>query len=227
LLEIAEEYDFTVSLGDGMRSGCLHDASDGPKFVEYVLLGELVQRAREKGVQTIVEGPGHVPLNEIESNVRAMKSITKGAPLYLLGPLVTDIAPGYDHITGAIGGALAGMCGTDFLCMTTPSEHLGLPTTDDIKQGAVVAKIAAHVADLARSRDDALRWDDAMATARASLDWKKQFDLSIDPDFAQRKFSCRTTNTDACSMCGDLCALRIVREALNSVDKEAPKSLRC
>ena len=227
LLEMAEEYDFTISLGDGMRSGCLHDASDGPKFMEYVLLGELVQRAREKGIQTIVEGPGHVPLNEIESNVRAMKSITKGAPLYLLGPLVTDIAPGYDHITGAIGGALAGMCGTDFLCMTTPSEHLGLPTTDDIKQGAVVTKIAAHVADLARSRSDALKWDDAMATARASLNWKKQFELSIDPDFAQQKFSCRITSTDACSMCGDLCALRIVREALNGVNKEVPKSLRC
>jgi phosphomethylpyrimidine synthase len=156
-----------------------------------------------------------------------MKSITKGAPLYLLGPLVTDIAPGYDHITGAIGGALAGMCGTDFLCMTTPSEHLGLPTTDDIKQGAVVTKIAAHVADLARSRSDALKWDDAMATARASLNWKKQFELSIDPDFAQQKFSCRITSTDACSMCGDLCALRIVREALNGVNKEVPKSLRC
>jgi len=227
LLEMAEEYDFTVSLGDGMRSGCLHDASDGPKFMEYVLLGELVQRAREEGVQTIVEGPGHVPLSEIESNVRAMKSITNGAPLYLLGPLVTDIAPGYDHITGAIGGALAGMYGTDFLCMTTPSEHLGLPTTDDIKQGAVVTKIAAHVADLARSRGDALKWDDAMATARASLDWKKQFELSIDPDFAQQKFSCRTTSTDACSMCGDLCALRIVRDALDGIDKAVPKSLRC
>ncbi|MGB8311154.1 MAG: phosphomethylpyrimidine synthase ThiC [Halobacteriota archaeon] len=227
LLEMAEEYDFTISLGDGMRSGCLHDASDRPKFMEYVLLGELVQRAREKGVQTIVEGPGHVPLNEIESNVRAMKSLTNGAPLYLLGPLVTDIAPGYDHITGAIGGALAGMYGTDFLCMTTPSEHLGLPTTDDIKQGAVVTKLAAHVADLARSRGDALKWDNAMATARASLDWKRQFELSIDPDYAQQKFSCRTTSTEACSMCGDLCAIRIVRDALNSVDKAVPKSLRC
>jgi phosphomethylpyrimidine synthase len=227
LLEMAEEYDFAISLGDGMRSGCLHDASDRPKFMEYVLLGELVQRAREKGVQTIVEGPGHVPLNQIESNVRAMKSITNGAPLYLLGPIVTDVAPGYDHITGAIGGALAGMFGADFLCMTTPSEHLGLPTTEDIKQGAVVTKIAAHIADLAQSRRDALQWDDDMATARTSLDWARQFELSIDPDFARQKFSCRTTNTEACSMCGDLCAIKIVRDALNSFGEAIPRSPQC
>ncbi len=227
LLEMAEEYDFAISLGDGMRSGCLHDASDRPKFIEYVLLGELVQRAREKGVQTIVEGPGHVPLHQIESNVRAMKSITNSAPLYLLGPIVTDVAPGYDHITGAIGGALAGMYGADFLCMTTPSEHLGLPTTEDIKQGAVVTKIAAHIADLARGREDALKWDDDMATARTSLDWARQFELSIDPDFARQKFSCRTTNTEACSMCGDLCAIKIVHDALGSVGKVIPRSSQC
>jgi phosphomethylpyrimidine synthase len=227
LLEMAEEYDFAISLGDGMRSGCLHDSSDRPKFMEYVLLGELVQRAREKGVQTIVEGPGHVPLNQIESNVRAMKSITNGAPLYLLGPIVTDVAPGYDHITGAIGGALAGMVGADFLCMTTPSEHLGLPTADDIKQGAVVTKIAAHVADLVHGRGDALKWDDDMATARTRLDWERQFELSIDPDFARQKFSSRTTNTEACSMCGDLCAIKIVRGALDRFGKAVPRSLQC
>jgi phosphomethylpyrimidine synthase len=227
LLEMAEEYNFAISLGDGMRSGCLHDSSDRPKFMEYVLLGELVQRAREKGVQTIVEGPGHVPLNYIEPNVRAMKSITNGAPLYLLGPIVTDVAPGYDHITGAIGGALAGMFGADFLCMTTPSEHLGLPTTEDIKQGAVVTKIAAHIADLARGRGDALKWDDEMATARTSLDWARQFELSIDPDFARQKFGCRTTNTEACSMCGDLCAIKIVHDALGSVNKPIPRSSQC
>ncbi len=214
LLELAREYDFVVSLGDGMRSGCLHDASDRAKFMEYIQLGELTQRARDYGVQTIVEGPGHVPLNEIETNVRAMKSMTQNAPLYLLGPLVTDIAPGYDHITGAIGGALAGMCGADFLCMTTPSEHLGLPTQDDIKQGAIVTKIAAHVADLSKGMPRAQKRDDEMALARANLDWNRQFALSIDPSLAREKFNCREKGTDACSMCGDLCAIKIVKEAL-------------
>ncbi len=182
--------------------------------MEYIQLGELTQRARDYGVQTIVEGPGHVPLNEIETNVRAMKSMTQNAPLYLLGPLVTDIAPGYDHITGAIGGALAGMCGADFLCMTTPSEHLGLPTQDDIKQGAVVTKIAAHVADLSKGMQSARKRDDEMALARANLDWNRQFALSIDPSLAREKFNCREKSTDACSMCGDLCAIKIVKEAL-------------
>jgi phosphomethylpyrimidine synthase len=214
LLEIAREFDFVISLGDGMRSGCLHDASDRPKFMEYIQLGELTERAHERGVQTIVEGPGHVPLNEIEPNVRAIKSLTGGAPLYLLGPLVTDIAPGYDHITGAIGGALAGMCGADFLCMTTPSEHLGLPTRDDIKQGTVVTKIAAHVADLARGLPQARELDEKMAKARANLDWETQFQLSIDPEQARAKFNCRSRMTDACSMCGDLCAIKIAKEAL-------------
>ena len=214
LLEIAREFDFVISLGDGMRSGCLHDASDRPKFMEYIQLGELTERAHERGVQTIVEGPGHVPLNEIEPNVRAIKSLTGGAPLYLLGPLVTDIAPGYDHITGAIGGALAGMCGANFLCMTTPSEHLGLPTRDDVKQGAVVTRIAAHVADLARGLPRARELDEKMAKSRANLDWETQFQLSIDPEQARAKFNCRSRMTDACSMCGDLCAIKIAKEAL-------------
>lgn len=214
LLEIAREFDFVISLGDGMRSGCLHDASDRPKFMEYIQLGELTERAHEGGVQTIVEGPGHVPLNEIEANVRAIKSLTGGAPLYLLGPLVTDIAPGYDHITGAIGGALAGMCGANFLCMTTPSEHLGLPTKDDVKQGAVVTRIAAHVADLARGLPRARKLDEKMAKSRANLDWETQFQLSIDPEQARAKFNCRSRMTDACSMCGDLCAIKIAKEAL-------------
>ncbi|MGZ4918762.1 MAG: phosphomethylpyrimidine synthase ThiC [Halobacteriota archaeon] len=214
LLELAREYDFVVSLGDGMRSGCLHDASDRAKFMEYIQLGELTQRARDCGVQTIVEGPGHVPLNEVETNVRAMKSITQNAPLYLLGPLVTDIAPGYDHITGAIGGALAGMCGADFLCMTTPSEHLGLPTQDDIKQGAIVTKLAAHVADLSKGIPSAQKRDEKMALARANLDWDTQFKLSIDPSLARQKFNCHEKSTDACSMCGDLCAIKIVQQAL-------------
>lgn len=216
LLELAHEYDFVISLGDGMRSGCLHDASDRPKFMEYIQLGELTQRARESGVQTFVEGPGHVPLNEIETNVKAMKSLTGGAPLYLLGPLVTDIAPGYDHITGAIGGALAGMFGADFLCMTTPSEHLGLPTPEDIKEGAIVTKIAAHVADLAKGMPSAHKLDEEMAKSRASLDWEKQFRLSVDPDLARAKFNCRNRQTDACSMCGDLCAIKIAKAALSN-----------
>jgi len=217
LLELAREYDFVMSLGDGMRSGCLHDASDRPKFMEYIQLGELTQRARDNDVQTIVEGPGHVPLQEIEANVKAMKSITEQAPLYLLGPLVTDIAPGYDHVTGAIGGALAGMYGADFLCMTTPSEHLGLPTQDDIKQGAIVTKIAAHVADISKGIPSAQEQDKEMAISRANLDWDSQFALSVDPELARAKFNCRRKNTDACSMCGDLCAIKIVKEALGNI----------
>jgi len=216
LLELAREYDFVISLGDGMRSGCLHDASDRPTFMEYIQIGELTQRAHESGVQTLVEGPGHIPLNEIEANVRAMKSLTCGAPLYLLGPIVTDIAPGYDHITGAIGGALAGMYGADFLCMTTPSEHLGLPTQEDIKQGAIVTKIAAHVADLARGMPRAHQLDTEMAQSRAILDWERQFQLAVDPELARDKFNCRSRMTDACSMCGDLCAIKIAKAALNN-----------
>jgi phosphomethylpyrimidine synthase len=216
LLELAHEYDFTISLGDGMRSGCLHDASDRPTFMEYIQIGELTKRAQENGVQTLVEGPGHVPLNEIETNVKAMKSLTGGAPLYLLGPLVTDVAPGYDHITGAIGGALAGMYGADFLCMTTPSEHLGLPSLEDIKQGAIVTKIAAHVADLARGMQKAHELDKEMAKSRASLDWETQFKLSVDPELARAKFNCHSRMTDACSMCGDLCAIKIAKAALEN-----------
>jgi len=216
LLELAREYDFVISLGDGMRSGCLHDASDRPTFMEYIQIGELTKRAYENGVQTLVEGPGHVPLNEIETNVKAMKSLTGGAPLYLLGPIVTDIAPGYDHITGAIGGALAGMYGADFLCMTTPSEHLGLPSQEDIKQGAIVTKIAAHVADLARGMQNAHELDKEMAKSRASLDWEKQFKLSVDPELARAKFNCHSRTTDACSMCGDLCAIKIAKAALEN-----------
>jgi phosphomethylpyrimidine synthase len=216
LLELAREYDFAISLGDGMRSGCLYDASDRPTFMEYIQIGELTKRAHERGIQTLVEGPGHVPLNEIEANVRAVKSLTGGAPLYLLGPIVTDIAPGYDHITGAIGGALAGMYGADFLCMTTPSEHLGLPTREDIKQGAAVTKIAAHVADLAKGIPCAHQLDYEMAQSRTNLDWERQFQLSVDPELARTKFNCRSRMSDACSMCGDLCAIKIAKAALNN-----------
>ncbi|MDD3421655.1 MAG: phosphomethylpyrimidine synthase ThiC [Methanocellales archaeon] len=214
LLEIAHEHNLTISLGDGMRPGCIADASDRPEFMEFMTLGELAREARRKGVQTLVEGPGHVPLEDIDLSVRTMKSLTNGAPLYLLGPLVTDIAPGYDHITGAIGGSVAGMHGADFLCMTSPSEHLSLPTVEDVKEGTIVTKIAAHIADLVRIKDRAKKMDDQMAVARKNLDWEKQFELSIDPERARRIKCSRRSKSDACSMCGELCAIKIIKDAL-------------
>lgn len=216
LIELAREYDLTLSLGDGMRPGCIHDASDNAKFMEFITLGELVKQSREAGVQTFVEGPGHVAADEVQLSVTSMKQLCHGAPLYLLGPLVTDIAPGYDHITGAIGGTIAGMCGADFLCMTTPAEHLALPTSDDIREGAIVTKIAAHAADLTREgqRERAKGTDSRMAKARRSLDWEKQFELAIDKEKAKKIRENRITGSDACSMCGELCALKIVQEAL-------------
>jgi phosphomethylpyrimidine synthase len=216
LMEIAYEYDMAISLGDGMRPGCIHDASDGPSFMEFITLGELVKRTRDANIQCFVEGPGHVPLDEIELSVKGMKSLCHNAPLYLLGPLVTDIAPGYDHITGAIGGTLAGMCGTDFLCMTTPAEHLALPTNDDIREGTIVTKIAAHAADLTKEgqKERARATDDKMAHARKNLDWDTQFKLAIDGEKAKRIRDSRNTGSEACSMCGDLCAMKIVSKAL-------------
>lgn len=216
LLEITHEYDMAVSLGDGMRPGCIHDASDGPSFMEFITLGELVKRTREADIQCFVEGPGHVPIDEVELSVKGMKSLCNNAPLYLLGPLVTDIAPGYDHITGAIGGTLAGMYGTDFLCMTTPAEHLALPTNDDIREGTIVTKIAAHAADLTKEgqKERARTVDDKMAHARKNLDWDTQFDLAIDGEKAKSIRDSRNTGSGACSMCGDLCAMKIVSKAL-------------
>ncbi len=216
LLELAKKYDLTLSLGDGMRSGCIHDANDRAKIQELLIIGELVERAREAGVSTIVEGPGHVPLNFIESNIRIMKTVTKNAPYYVLGPLVTDIAPGYDHIVGAIGGAIAGFAGADFLCYVTPSEHLSLPTVDDVKEGVVAARIAAHSADLARG----LGWDtdEKMARARRDLDWNAMFELVLDPEKAKRYRNMRKpSNEEFCSMCGDLCAIKLPRKYM---DKE-------
>jgi phosphomethylpyrimidine synthase len=222
LLEIAKEYDLTLSLGDGMRPGCIADASDRPKFMEFITLGELVKRARAFNVQTFVEGPGHVPMNEIEFSVKGMKELCNNAPLYLLGPIVTDIAPGFDHITGAIGGAIAGMYGMDFLCMVTPSEHLALPTLEDIKEGLLVTKVAAHTIDLIREGQNERAWkkDIAMAYARRDLDWEKQFELAIDGLRARKIRDARKTESDACSMCGDLCALKIVKEVLGEKEKE-------
>ena len=215
LLEIAREYDLTISLGDGMRPGCINDASDRAKFEEFIILGELVKRARAKGVQTIVEGPGHVPIDEIGLSVTAMKHLTDNAPIYLLGPLVTDIAPGYDHITAAIGGAVAGMHGADFLCMTTPSEHLALPSVEDIKEGTIVTRIAAHAADLVKEgvRDRARASDREMALARKELDWNRQFGLALDSEKA-KEIHARSKNVDTCSMCGELCSIKMMREVM-------------
>jgi len=209
LLELARKYDFTLSLGDGLRPGCIADATDRPQLQELIILGELVDRARKARVQAMVEGPGHVPLNQIEANIRVQKTVCKGAPFYVLGPLVTDIAPGYDHITSAIGGSLAGFFGADFICYVTPSEHLSLPTVEDVRQGTVAAKIAAHAADIARG----IGWerDIAMARARKALDWDAQFRHALDPDRARsirdRHRPKRSKRT--CTMCGDLCAMAI------------------
>lgn len=215
LLEIAREYDLTISLGDGMRPGCINDASDRAKFEEFIILGELVKRARLAGVQTLVEGPGHVPIDEIGLSVTAMKHLTGNAPIYLLGPLVTDIAPGYDHITAAIGGAVAGMHGADFLCMTTPSEHLALPSVEDIREGTIVTRIAAHAADLVKEgvREKARASDREMALARRELDWDKQFKLALDSEKA-REIHARSKNIDTCSMCGELCSIKMMREVM-------------
>ena len=216
LLEIAKEYELTISLGDGMRPGCISDASDRAKYMETIVLGELVKHAREEGVQAMVEGPGHVPLDEIEASVKTIKHITDFAPLYLLGPLVTDIAPGYDHFVSAIGGAVAGMYGADFLCMVSPSEHLALPSVNDIKEGTIVTKIAAHVADIVKEgqRERAKRMDDEMAYARKNLDWERQLELAINPEEARRIRNSRPSESDACSICGDLCAIKLLNEFL-------------
>jgi phosphomethylpyrimidine synthase len=214
LLEIAKEYELTLSLGDGMRPGCISDASDRAKFMEVITLGELVRFAREEGVQAIVEGPGHVPLDEIEASVKTIKNITDFAPLYLLGPIVTDIAPGYDHFVSAIGGTVAGMHGADFLCMVSPSEHLALPSVNDIKEGTIVTKIAAHVADLVKveQNERARQLDDEMAHARRNLDWHRQFEIAINGEEARRIRNSRPSESDACSICDDLCAIKMVKE---------------
>lgn len=212
LLEILAEYDVTVSLGDGMRPGCLQDAGKLAKSVEYITLGTLAKRAHEKGVQRMIEGPGHMPLDQVGYNVKMIKEITGYAPLYLLGPLVTDIAPGYDHIVAAIGGAAACLNGADFLCMVSPSEHLALPDVDDIIEGTRVAKIAAHVGDTVR-RPEGYRMEREvkMADARHRLDWEEQYRQALYGDHA-KKIHCRDGDMETCSMCGDLCAVKLVNE---------------
>lgn len=214
LLEMARNYEFTLSLGDGYRPGCIADATDAPQIRELITLGECVKRARAAGVQSMVEGPGHVPLHQIEANVRLEKSLCDGAPFYILGPLVTDIAPGYDHITGAIGGALAASYGADFLCDVSPSEHLCLPTVEDIKVATITSKIAAHVADI--SRGYGMERDIELSKARAALDWDRQFELCIDPEQAKarRKKSRPGKDDDVCTMCGKYCAIKLTNEFL-------------
>jgi phosphomethylpyrimidine synthase len=214
LLEIAREFDVTLSLGDGMRPGCLADATDRAQIEELLVIGELVSRAQQAGVQAMVEGPGHLPLNQIEANVQLEKAICKGAPFYVLGPLVTDIAAGYDHITGAIGGAIAGAAGADFLCYVTPAEHLSLPDPEDVRQGVIASRIAAHAADIVKGVKGASEWDRKMAVARKKLDWEEQARLSLHPELARRVHSKHASTGKACSMCGNFCAMELVEKYL-------------
>ncbi len=211
LLELAKEYDVVLSLGDGMRPGGLPDAGDELQMSELYILGRLVRRAREFGVQTMVEGPGHVPIDQIPMHIKMAKVATDNAPFYVLGPLVTDIFPGYDHIAGAIGGAIAALNGADFLCYVTPAEHLGLPTREHVRLGVIATKLAAHAVNLTRFEEDYKR-DYTMSLARGSLDWEKQFELAADRERFEEIRKNRATSTEACSMCGDLCAIRLINE---------------
>jgi phosphomethylpyrimidine synthase len=214
LLEIAHEFDVTLSLGDGMRPGCLADATDRAQVEELITLGELVPRARQAGVQVIIEGPGHLPLNQIEANVQLEKTICQGAPFYVLGPLVTDVAAGYDHISGAIGGAVAAAAGADFLCYVTPAEHLSLPDPEDVKQGVIASRIAAHAADIVKGVKGAQEWDLKISMARKKLDWEEQARLSLDPQRSRLVHSKHASSGGACSMCGQFCAMELVEKYL-------------
>jgi len=215
VLNIAKKYDVCLSLGDGLRPGSVSDATDWPQILELTTLGRLQKRAFKKGVQSMIEGPGHIPVNQIEVNVLLEKSICNRAPFYVLGPLVTDVAPGYDHITAAIGGALAGSVGADFLCYVTPSEHLRLPTIEDVREGVIATKIAAHAADVAKGVKGAIDWDIAISKARSARDWKKQFELAIDKN---RPKLYRSTSKpgleDVCTMCGQYCSIKMAEKCL-------------
>ena len=215
LLEIAKKYDLTLSLGDGLRPGCLEDATDRSQIEELLTIGELRDRALKSGVQVIIEGPGHVPLNQVELNIKIQKEICKGAPFYVLGPLVTDIAMGYDHITAAIGGAIAGAAGADFLCYVTPAEHIRLPNIEDVKEGLIASRIAAHAADIAKGVPGAIERDRKMAVCRKNLDWNGQIELSLDPEKIRKwRSEVPPSEQDVCSMCGEFCAIRTVERAL-------------
>ena len=215
LLEIAYRYDMTLSLGDGLRPGCLADATDRAQVQELLSLGELARRAREAGVQAMIEGPGHVPADQIATNVKIQKALCDGAPFYVLGPLVTDIAPGYDHITGAIGGVIAAMAGVDFLCYVTPAEHIRLPNAEHVKQGVIASRIAAHAGDIARGLPGARDADDEMGKARCELNWKRQYELAMDPELVQEwRGKSTPADDDVCTMCSELCAIKGMRRAL-------------
>ena len=208
-----KKYDVTLSLGDGLRPGCLKDATDKAQLHELKTLGELQKKAFDENVQSIIEGPGHVPMDQIEHNMKLQKEMCNNAPFYVLGPLVTDIAPGYDHITSAIGGTLAAMHGASFLCFVTPKEHLGLPNIEDVKQGVIASKIAAHAADIAKGIKGARDWDDKMSGARADLDWNKMMELAIDPETAKKfRAECKPEGEEVCSMCGKFCSVKINKE---------------
>ena len=216
LLDICQEYDVTLSLGDACRPGCLEDATDVSQLEELLTLGELTRRAWEKNVQVMIEGPGHMPLDQIAANMKIQQSVCKGAPFYVLGPLVTDVAPGYDHITAAIGGAIAASAGASFLCYVTPAEHLRLPNRDDVKEGIIASRIAAHAADIAKGIPVAKEWDRKMAQARARLDWEEQFSLAIDPEKARRyRAESKPEKEDTCSMCGNFCAVKNMNRILS------------
>ena len=210
LLEIAKRYDMVLSLGDGLRPGCIADATDRAQIEELITLGELTKRARDQGVQVMIEGPGHIPIREIKANVELEKSLCQGAPFYVLGPIPTDIAPGYDHITAAIGGAIAGSAGADFLCYVTPAEHLRLPTIEDVKEGIIASKIAAHIADIAKGVPGAIEKDLLMAKYRNEFNWEGQVNISIDPEKVR---ACLETSESAgkegCTMCGEFCAIKL------------------
>ncbi|MBU1627487.1 phosphomethylpyrimidine synthase ThiC [bacterium] len=218
LIEIAYEYDLVLSLGDGMRPGCLKDASDRGMIQELIILGELAKRAFDKDVQVMIEGPGHVPMDQITANVIMQKKLCNGAPFYVLGPIVTDIAPGYDHITSAIGGAIAASAGADYLCYVTPSEHLRLPTTEDVREGVIASKIAAHAADIAKGIRGAMDKDIAMAESRKNLDWKAQIELSLDPARAKElRESSKPEDENVCTMCADFCAIKVLADGKKGV----------
>lgn len=219
LLDICEKYDLTLSLGDACRPGSIADATDASQIKELMVLGELTKRAWERNVQVIIEGPGHMAINEIEANMLLQKRLCHGAPFYVLGPLVTDVAPGYDHITSAIGGAIAASYGADFLCYVTPAEHLRLPNLDDMKEGIVAVKIAAHAADIAKGIKGASQWDNEMSKARQELDWEQMFTLALDEE-KPRKYRKESTphHEDSCTMCGKMCSMRNMNKILSGKD---------
>ncbi|MGA2774783.1 MAG: phosphomethylpyrimidine synthase ThiC [Candidatus Omnitrophota bacterium] len=217
ILDICYKYDVTISLGDGLRPGSVLDATDKPQITELRILGELAQEARRRNVQVMIEGPGHVPLDQIEKNIALQKKICQGAPFYVLGPLVTDVAAGYDHITCAIGGAIAASAGADFLCYVTPSEHLRHPSVDDVREGVIASRIAAHAADLVKIKSRAVVWDRLMSESRKKRNWRKQIALSIDPDKARAyRQSSKPGLSGVCTMCGNYCSIKVMEECLST-----------